>query len=53
MLQTKKTLALRIEYRARKAHVKTASDLNAEMNALVKAVDSQLARIAVRKDCKV
>ena len=49
-----KTLALRIEQMARKAYVNNAPDMrNAQMNdALVKALDPQLARIALQKDRK-
>ena len=46
-----KTLALRIEQMTRKAYVNNAPDMrNAQMNdALVKALDPQLARIALKK----
>ena len=46
-----KTLALRIEQTTRKAYVSTASDMRmAQLNdALVKALDPQLARIALKK----
>ena len=46
-----KTLALRIEQMTRKAYVNNAPDMrNVQMNdALVKALDPQLARIALKK----
>ena len=46
-----KTLALRIEQMARKAYFNNAPDMrNAQMNdALVRALDPQLARIALKK----
>ena len=46
-----KTLALRIEQITRKAYVNNAPDMrNAQMNdALVKILDPQLARIALKK----
>ena len=46
-----KTLALRIEQMIRKAYVNNAPDMpNAQMNdALVKALDPQLTRIALEK----
>ena len=46
-----KTLALRIEQMTRKAYVNNAPDMrNAQMNdALVKALEQQLARIALKK----
>ena len=46
-----KKLALRIEQMARKEYVNNAPDMrNAQMNdALVKALDPQLARIALKK----
>ena len=46
-----KTLALRIEETAQKAFVKNAPDMrNTQMNdALVKTLDSQLVRIALKK----